>query len=124
MLQRFTGMCRRLFRSKGFRIAVRIFFLLFVAYFLYSLILYLAALKRAGVSYREAVHIFFNTPGEFDGYYITIEGIVLGIVIGLTWFFRRKKRKENAEKETEKPAEASDSLQEEEFIEPPRYISR
>ena len=126
MLRRFIGLCRRFFRSRGFRIGIRIFLWLFFIYWLLSLIHALVVLHRAGITDREMLMIFFDIPLKFDGVYMTVEGVALGIVIGLVWFFRRKRRKESMEKEAEaeKPAEDPGAVQEEEFIEPPKYMSR
>ena len=131
MLRRFIGLCRRFFRSRGFRIGIRIFLWLFFISWLLSLIHALVVLHRAGITDREMLMIFFDIPLKFDGVYMTVEGVALGIVIGLVWFFRRKKRKEfekeaeaEAEAEEEKPAEDPGAVQEEEFIEPPKYMSR
>lgn len=130
MFRRFIGLCRRFFRSRGFRIGIRIFLWLFFISWLLSLIHALVVLHRAGITDREMLMIFFDIPLKFDGIYMTIEGVALGIVIGLVWFFRRKRRKESMEKEAEeeaeakKPAEDPVAVQEEEFIEPPKYMSR
>jgi LPXTG-motif cell wall-anchored protein len=57
---------------------------------------------------------------------MTLIGFALGIVIGLVWFFRRRKRKRLMEKEaeTDPSSEAPRTGQEEEWTEPPRSASR
>ena len=126
MLQRFRDICRRIFRNKGVRIGFRIFFWLLFAYSLYGLIRFLITLSHTGISFREAIHVLFDIPYRFDGYYMSFEAVALGIVIGLVWFFRRRKRKRIMEKEAEADpsSEASGAGQEEEWTDRPRSASR
>ncbi len=126
MLQRFTGLCRRIFRNKGVRIGFRIFCWLVFAYCLYSLIHFLIILSHTGISFREAIHVLFDIPYRIDGYYMSFEAVALGIVIGLVWYFRRRKRKRTTEKEAEADhsSETPAAGQEEEWTEPPRSASR
>ena len=123
MFQRLIGFFRRLFRSKGFRIGTRIFLWVFAAYFVYSFILFYITLRSIGVSFREALEIFFQVP-LFDGAHLhaTSTGLFIGIALGLIWFFNRRSKKNVPEdpaesEETEnKPAEAPGAVQEEEEI--------
>ena len=98
MFQRLIGFFRRLFRSKGFRIGARIFLWVFAAYFVYSFILFYITLRSIGVSFREALEIFFQVP-LFDGarLHATSTGLFIGIAIGLIWFFTRRSKKNDSE---------------------------
>ena len=48
MFQRIAGFFRRLFSSKGFRRGLRIFFWVFVVYYLYNITLFIIAMKNSG----------------------------------------------------------------------------
>lgn len=126
MLQRFRDLCRRIFRNKGVRIGFRIFCWLVFAYCLYSLIRFLITLSHTGISFREAIHVLFDIPYKIDGYYMSFEAVALGIVIGLVWFFRRRKRKRimGKEAESDQSSEVPGAGQKEEWTEPPRSMSR
>ena len=129
MFQQFIGFFRRLFRSKGFRIGARIFLWVFAAYFVYSFILFYITLRSIGVSFREALEIFFQVP-LIDGtrLHATSTGLFIGIALGLIWFFNRRSKKNETEdaeesEETEnKPNEKPEAMQkEEEIIESKHY---
>ena len=129
MFQRFISFFRRLFRSRGFRIGSRIFLWVFAAYFVYSFILFYITLRSIGVSFREALEIFFQVP-LIDGtrLHATSTGLFIGIAFGLIWFFNRKSRKnepeesEESEETENKPDEAPvASKEEEEIIETKHY---
>ena len=126
MLQRFRDLCRRIFRNKGVRIGFRIFCWLVFAYCLYSLIRFLITLSHTGISFREAIHVLFDIPYKIDGYYMSFEAVALGIVIGLVWFFHRRKRKRimGKEAESDQSSEVPCAGQKEEWTEPPRSMSR
>ena len=132
MFQRFIRFCRRILKSKGFRVGFRIFSWLVGVYCVYNFVMFLVILNYTGISFDEFVNdlLFFKSGGQ--GYYISPAAVLIGIVIGLRWVFRRVKNRkdqedeeeEEEEEEKEKPVETPASAQEEEFPEPPRYMSQ
>ena len=90
------------------------------------MIRFLITLSHTGISFREAIHVLFDIPYKIDGYYMSFEAVALGIVIGLVWFFRRRKRKRimGKEAESDQSSEVPGAGQKEEWTEPPRSMSR
>ena len=124
MFHRMAGFCRRLFGSKGFRRGLRIFFGVFVAYFIYSIIIYFAAMKQIGVPFGEALRIFFNISLFDIGRIPPSASVAFGIAIGLVWFFSRKRENREKTEPGEKTEEPSDAAREEEIIETTHYRYR
>ena len=121
MFQRISGFFRRLFGNKGFRRACWVFLGLFVVYYLYNMVLFLQALIRAGFPLPQAVHVVLHTPLVFHTL-SPVWGVLLGVVIGLAWFFyRRWKNTETTETEEKEP-EVSSSVSEEEFPAADRHM--
>ena len=121
MFQRISGFFRRLFRNKGFRRACWVFLGLFVVYYLYNMALFLQALIRAGFPLPQAVHVVLHTPLVFHTL-SPVWSVLLGVVIGLAWFFyRRWKNTETTETEEKEP-EVSSSVSEEEFPAADRHM--
>ena len=121
MFQRIAGFCRRLFNSKGFRRGLRIFFGVFVAYYIYNFIIYLIAVRNTGVSFLGALRVWFDIVFFNISRIHPSASIALGIAIGLVWYYNRKAK--NSEKaEPEKEAKApSEAAPEEEIIETTHY---
>ena len=123
MFQRISGFFRRLFGNKGFRRACWVFLGLFVVYYLYNMVLFLQALIRAGFPLPQAVHVVLHTPLVFHTL-SPVWSVLLGVVIGLAWFFyRRWKNTETTETEEKEP-EVSSSVSEEEFPAADRHMYR
>lgn len=121
MFQRISGFFRRLFRNKGFRRACWVFLGLFVVYYLYNMVLFLQALIRAGFPLPQAVHVVLHTPLVFHTL-SPVWSVLLGVVVGLAWFFyRRWKNTETTETEEKEP-EVSSSVSEEEFPAADRHM--
>lgn len=121
MFQRISGFFRRLFGNKGFRRACWVFLGLFVVYYLYNMVLFLQALIRAGFPLPQAVHVVLHTPLVFHTL-SPIWSVLLGVVIGLAWFFyRRWKNTETTETEEKEP-EVSSSVSEEDFPDTDRHM--
>ena len=104
MFQRISGFFRRLFGNKGFRRACWVFLGLFVVYYLYNMVLFLQALIRAGFPLPQAVHVVLHTPLVFHTL-SPVWSVLLGVVIGLAWFFYRRWKNT----ETEKTEETEDT---------------
>ncbi len=124
MFQRIAGFFRRLFSSKGFRRGLRIFFWVFVVYYLYNITLFIIAMKNSGGSIGDALRIIFTTPLIDLGHLRPSASVALGIAAGLIWFFNRKKQGGQNDEPDEKAEESADPAPEEEFTEPPRYKVR
>lgn len=122
MFQRIISFFRRLTGSRGFRRGLRILFWVFVVYFLYNITIYLFAVMRiSGVSFPEALRFFLNLPMFPMGISAPSASIALGLAVGLIVYFNRKRKKEAPQESGEKPAEAAEPVQEEEFRETTRY---
>ena len=126
MVQRFISFCRRILKSKGFRTGFRIFSWLVGVYCVYNFVIFLVVLKHTGISFDEFVNdlLFYKSRGH--GYYISPAAVLIGILIGLKWVIPRVKNRkglEDEEEEKEEPVETPASMQEEEYPEPPRYMS-
>ena len=121
MFHRIAGFFRRLFSSKGFRRGLLIFLGVFVVYFFYNVILFLIAVMNTGATLGDALRFYFNLPLFYADWVPPSASIVLGIAIGLVWYFNRKRiNRENA-KPDEKPEESPDAVPKEETFEPTRY---
>ena len=121
MFQRVSGFFRRLFGNKGFRRACWVFLGLFVVYYLYNMALFLQALIRAGFPLPQAVHVVLHTPLVFHTL-SPVWSVLLGVVIGLAWFFYRRWKNTETEKTEEKEPEVSSSVSEEEFPAADRHM--
>ena len=119
MFRQIADFFRRLFANRGFRRGLRIFLWLFVAWYLYNIYRYLVALRNTGLPFGKALRILFRTPLAGSVIPIPFASVALGVVIGVIWFYRRKKQKQQeAEKKAgETPAPAK----EEEIIETTHY---
>ena len=121
MVQRISGYLRLLVCIVGFRRACWVFLGLFVVYYLYNMVLFLQALIRAGFPLPQAVHVVLHTPLVFHTL-SPVWSVLLGVVIGLAWFFyRRWKNTETTETEEKEP-EVSSSVSEEEFPAADRHM--
>jgi len=121
MFQRISGFFRRLFGNKGFRRACWVFLGLFVVYYLYNMALFLQALIRAGFPLPQAVHVVLHTPLVFHTL-SPVWSVLLGVVIGLAWFFYRRWKNTETEKTEEKEPEVPSSVSEEEFPAADRHM--
>ena len=121
MFHRIAGFFRRLFSSKGFQRGLLIFLGVFVVYYFYNVILFLIAVMNTGASFGEALRFYFNLPLLYADWVPPSASIVLGIALGLAWYFNRKRiNRENAEPD-QKPEESSDAAREEETFETTHY---
>ena len=121
MFQRISGFFRRLFGNKGFRRACWVFLGLFVVYYLYNMVLFLQALIRAGFPLPQAVHVVLHTPLVFHTL-SPVWSVLLGVVIGLAWFFYRRWKNTETEKTEEKEPEVPSSVSEEDFPDTNRHM--
>ena len=121
MFQRISGFFRRLFGNKGFRRACWVFLGLFVVYYLYNMVLFLQALIRAGFPLPQAVHVVLHTPLVFHTL-SPVWSVLLGVVIGLAWFFYRRWKNTETEKTEEKEPEVPSSVSEEDFPNTNRHM--
>ena len=129
MLRRFFAFLRRLFNSKGFQRALRIYLGLVIATLIYNLLIYFHAVMDTGASFWDAIRFYISIPFYYLSSVPLYVGLGPGIALGLLWYVNRKKKKEEAaelEAASEEPSvsEASttpDTPPEEEFIEPPKY---
>lgn len=119
VLRKVLNFFRRIFRSKGFRNAAGIFLWIFVIYFLFNTVYALFRLMEIGLSFREAFSLIGDVYSDLS---LSFWGISLGVVIGLIWFFRRKRKNEEAEKEAEVEAAEPEPVQEAEIPEPKHYM--
>ena len=121
MFHRIAGFFRRLFNSKGFQRGLLIFLGVFVVYYFYNVILFLNVVMDTGASFGEALRFYFNLPLFYADWVLPSASIVLGIALGLAWYFNRKRiNRENAEPD-QKPEESPDAVREEEFFETTHY---
>ena len=121
MFRRFTAFCRQLFSNRGFRRGLRIFFWVFIAYYIYNVILYIAAAMKVGIPFRDALSFFFQAPLFEHGYIRPSASIAVGIAVGLIWYFHHRKAGREKEEPEEKAEEPAAPVQEEEIIETTRY---
>ena len=121
MFHRIAGFFRRLFDSKGFQRGLLIFLGVFVVYFFYNVIIFLIAVMNTGASFGEALRFYFNLPLFYADWVPPSAGIVLGIAIGLVWYFHRKRIYREKAEPDKKPEASSDAVREEEIIEPTHY---
>lgn len=121
MFQRISGFFRRLFGNKGFRRACWVFLGLFVVYYLYNMALFLQALIRAGFTLRYAIRVVLRTPLVFRSI-SPFWSVLLGVFIGLAWFFYRKWKNTETEKTEEKEPEVPSSVSEEDFPDTNRHM--
>lgn len=130
MFRRLLGFFRRLFTSKAFRICLFLFSMTVLALCVYDVFLYLKVAGEIGITPKEALSLFFGFPMENEGPHVSVESLIVGSAIGLFFVFRlirrRRQKQEPLESKEEKPEEvpAPAPVQEEETIEPPRYLSR
>lgn len=121
MFRRIASFFRRLFNSKGFQRGLRIFCLVFIGYFVYSVILFLNAAMKIGIPFWDALRSFFHFLLFNSGRFPPSASIALGIAIGLIWYFNRKRKNTQQAEPDEKAEASSDTVQEEEIIEPTHY---
>ena len=130
MIRRITGFFRRLFQSKGFRRGILAVAVAFSAYYLYNMYLFWRLMRDSGLfSSEEIISIILRTPLVDQSRFLIPTPIGVGIVIGILWFFYRKRKTDQAEEpedETEAPVgdkteEPAEAKQEEEYIEPPQH---
>ena len=123
MFRQIIRFFRRVFQSKGFRIAARVVFWILAGYFLLSYFYAIAYLMRTGMSFREAVSLVFDVL--FWPLSRTFWSIAVGIVIGVMGYYRGRKKKAASEAE-DNLAETSDPVpaQDEEIIETKHYTFR
>ena len=123
MFRQIIRFFRRVFQSKGFRIAARVVFWILAGYFLLSYFYAIAYLMRTGMSFREAVSLVFDVL--FWPLSRTFWSIAVGIVIGVMGYYRGRKKKAASEAE-DNPAETSEPVpaQDEEIIETKHYTFR
>ncbi len=122
MFQRFRDLIKHVSGSRWFH-GLRLAFLWLAAvYSAHSVIMFLIALKHSGISFREAMNLFFAHPWNES---LLPVSVVLGFVAGLVWYLRRKKRSGETEEEPEQESAGSPAPEREEgFPEKPRTMSR
>ena len=113
MFQQVKRFFRRLFSSRGFHRGTRILLWVLIAYIIYNFVLFLIAVMDTGVSFTEALQVFFGLSPFYDGYILPSTSLFLGIGIGLILYFRR--RRNSLKTEEEKPVQESNPVQEEEL---------
>ena len=121
MFHRIAGFFRRLFSSKGFQRGLLIFLGVFIVYYCYNVILFLNVVMDTGASFGEALRFYFNLPLFYADWVPPSASIVLGIAIGLVWYFNRKRINREKAEPDQKPEESPDEVREEETFEPTRY---
>jgi len=124
MMKKAAGLFRRLFTSRGFRRGTLILFWVTIAYIIYILVRLMIAVMASTLSFWEALRIFFSvSPFDFDPMWPFIVPVFLAIALGLICYFQRNAESSKAEEGTkeDKPAEASDAVQEEETTAPNHY---
>ena len=121
MIHRIAGFFSRLFSSKGFRRGLLIFLGVFIAYYVYNVIIFLIAVMDTGVPLGEALRFYFSLPFLGADWVTPSAGIALGIAIGLAWALNRKRTNRETDEQEEKPEESSDTVREEEIIETTHY---
>ena len=124
MFHRIAGFFRRLFSSKGFQRGLLIFLGVFIVYYCYNVILFLNVVMDTGASFGEALRFYFNLPPFYADWVPPSASIVLGIAIGLVWYFSRKRINREKAEPDQKPEESPDAVREEETFEPTRYKSQ
>ena len=119
MFRQIGAFFRRLFANRGFRRGLRIFFWLLLAWYLYNIYKYLVALMHTGLPLGKALRILFRTPLSGSVIPLPFASVALGVVIGVVWFYRRKKQKQQAQEK--KAGETPAPKQEAEIIETTHY---
>ena len=74
-----------------------------------------------GVSFGEALRFYLKAPFFYGGWVPPSAGVALGIAIGLTWYFNRKRKSREKAEPDEEAEKNSDAVREEEIIETTRY---
>ena len=123
MFRQIISFFRRIFQSRGFRIAARVILGILAGYFAFSCFYAIAFLMRYGMSFREAVSCVFDTL--FWPLSRTFWSIAVGIVIGVTGYYRGRKKKAASEA-ADKPDETPEPVpaQDEEILETKHYTVR
>ena len=118
ILKRIAGFFRRLFRSKGFDRGLKIFIGVYIAYMIYSLIVFYQVMKSVGMPFdKEALKFFFQMPVISYGFPRASASLAIGIGLGLVWYFRRRRKSGETEEPEETAEESPEPVQEEETIE-------
>ena len=121
MIHRIAGFFSRLFSSKGFRRGLLIFLGVFIAYYVYNVIIFLIAVMDTGVPLGEALRFYFNLPLFYADWIPPSATVALGIAIALVLYSHRKRRNMEKAEQDEKAEESSDTVREEEFTETTHY---
>ena len=125
MLRRIAGFCRRIFQSRGFRRSVRVLLWVLLAYLIYNYYIAIVHLMRMGMSFRQAVLFILETMLPFSEYSMPVGSVIVGTVIGLIWYFRRRRQNTQPDEDEDRaPAETGAPEQEEEIIETKHYTFR
>lgn len=123
MFRQIIRFLKRVFQSKGFRIAAKVILWILMASYLFIYYRVVSHLMRNGFSFRESVSLIFDAI--FSPLPRTFLSIAVGIVIGIFGFYRGRTKKTASEAE-DKPAETPEPVpaQEEAFTETKHYMSR
>ena len=120
MFRRIAALCRRVMKSKGFRIGIRILLWVILIYFIWGLIDALFRLMQMGFSFGKALSLIFHTTAWLS---MTPYGVGLGVIIGLVWYFRRKKKRAETEDKAEAQSDVPAPPAQEEEIVKTRYYT-
>lgn len=120
MFRRIAAFFRKVFKSKYFRILIRIL----IAYLILSFISSVVQLTRLGIPFRSAFNYVLRYTLGLGDFSLPAASIGLGIIFGLLWYRRNRKNTQDGEEEKteEKPAEIPEEKQEEEIIETKHYM--
>ena len=121
MFRRIAGFIKQFFKSKRFRRGLYVFLGAFAASYIYHVILLISIFMDSGSSLEEALRLYFSHPLFDAGMLSYIAGFPLGVAIGFTLCFNRRRENRETDEQEEKPEESSDTVREEEIIETTHY---
>ena len=125
MFRQIVRFFNRIFQSKGVRTAAKVIFWMLAGYFIFIYIYAIHSFMQAwdGLSFHKAASLVLDTL--LWPFSRTSVSVILGTAIGLTGFYRgRKKKAASEEEKEEKPAEKTgpEPEPEEEIIEAKHYM--
>ena len=106
MLKKIVDFFKRLNKKEWFRVGIRIFGFLLAADFIYGLIHYIIAFFRYHRPFRYLFHMLTPSWGS----------ILLGVAIGVAWYFYRKYKNEKESKKQETAKKSNGSIQDDPSI--------
>ena len=130
MLRQISDFFNRIFRSKAFRVTLRVVLGFVLFSYIFNIIYALVILTNSGIPFSAALQFVLEYLLGIPDRIFSLSGVGAGIVLGLIWFFYRRWRNrvaaeeedgEEAAEEAKKEESAPAPVQEEVIIETKHY---